>query len=300
MFRRILVALDGSTFAEHALPYAAAAARRHRAELILMLVHVRQSPVTTELALRDAIDDWESSQTEREAVYLNDLADRMAREYALAVRVHLRHGEVVPCIDLAVRQEHVDLVVLTTHGRAGFERLWLGSVADQLLRHIETPVLVIRPADAHPPAVAAGDYRHVLVALDGSERAERAIEPALALAGDDSRLTFLRIVAPPAAITSPYLPHAARISQTEMERRTEEATRYVEDVVARPPAGSVQLHATVVVDYHPAHALLGWSREYGVDLIAVSTHGRGPVRRLLMGSVTDKIVRASTVPVLVC
>jgi nucleotide-binding universal stress UspA family protein len=298
MFRRILVTLDGSTFAEQALPYAVDAARRTGAELHLLLVHVRQSPVTADLTLREAIDEWETSHANREASYLAAVADRLRAETGLSVKADVLHGEVVPAITRAVEQQEIDLVVITTHGRAGLERAWLGSVADALIREIDAPVLVVRPAEEAAPAPSG--FRHLLIALDGSDRAERAIAPALSLAGEDAQATLFRAVTPPSAVTSPYLPHAVRISHEELERRGHEATTYLADVAERLSGEAVRIESATATDYHPARAVLHWAREHDADLIALGTHGRGPVRRLVLGSVTDKIVRAATVPVLVC
>ncbi|HSJ07240.1 MAG TPA: universal stress protein, partial [Longimicrobiales bacterium] len=80
MFSRILVPVDGSTFSEHALPFAVHAARSTGAALMVVLVHSRQSPVTTDLVLRDAVDAWEDAQVRLETDYLGDLARRIERD----------------------------------------------------------------------------------------------------------------------------------------------------------------------------------------------------------------------------
>jgi nucleotide-binding universal stress UspA family protein len=300
MFRNILVPLDGSSFSEHALPYGVEIAAARDAQLTLALVHVRHSPVTTDRTLREALDAWEAAHTEREAEYLRELAERLSREHGVAARARLLTGEVVPSLEREVRDEAMDLVVMTTHGRAGLERAWLGSVADSLLRHLAVPVLIIRPSEESPRPRRV-EYRHVVIGLDGSARAERAIEPALALVKEqDARVTLLRVVAPPSAVTSPYLPHAARISHEEMQERQEQATTYLTDIRERLGQRVERIETVALLEYHAARAILGYVAEHEVDLIALSTHGRGSVSRLLMGSVTDKVVRASAVPVLVC
>lgn len=302
MFTSVMVPLDGSTFAEHALPFAAQVAGRTGAGLLLALVHVRHGPATTDRLLRSAVEEWEEKQREREREYLARVGSHVAEQHGVTPRVRLLEGEVVPALEEAVRADHVDLVVITTHGRAGMERAWLGSVTDALLRDLEVPVLVIRPAD--PERMLARDpgagYSNVLIALDGSERAERAIEPALALAQPDARVALVRMAAPPSAVTSPFMPHAVRITHDELERRKAEADAYLQGVLGRYAGRGLDLHAETVVDYHAARAILNYADEYNVDLIAMSTHGRGPVKRLVLGSATDKVVRATAVPVLVC
>jgi nucleotide-binding universal stress UspA family protein len=300
MFSRILVPLDGSSFSEHALPYAVQVARGADAEITLALVHVRHSPTATDRTMREVLEAWESAHADQETGYLRALTARIAAEEGVRTHARLLSGDVVPALERIVRDDDMDLVVMTTHGRAGLERAWLGSIADGLLRHLHAPILLIRPTeDAAEPVPLRLD--HVLVGLDGSERAERAIEPALALAAPgDGRITLLRVVAPPSAVTSPYLPHAARISHAEMEERQRAAAEYLAAVEARLRPRVPRLEPAAVLGYHAARTILDYAAEHGADLIALGTHGRGPVSRLLMGSVTDKVVRAAGVPVLVC
>ena len=302
MFRRILAPVDGSAFSEQGLRYAAHAARSHGAELDLLFVHVRYAPVSAEMTIMDEIDEWEVQQKQQEAQYMEALAERLTRDHGVRARAHTVDGAVVTAVEWAVREWGSDLVVLTTHGRAGLERAWLGSVADSLLRHLEVPVLLIRPTEdgEEPDHMARVDYRHVVIALDGGDLAERALAPAVALAGPKASLTLLRVVTPPSSISSPYLPHAARLTKQETERREAEARSYVDRVAERLTAEGQVADGVVVSGAHEAHAIMEYARAENADLIALTTHGRGPVKRLLMGSVTDKVVRAAEVPVLVC
>ncbi|HSJ10870.1 MAG TPA: universal stress protein [Longimicrobiales bacterium] len=294
MIQRILVPLDGSSFSEHSLPYALRVAQASGARIDVALVHVRQWPVSGEAALVEDVDRWEAEHRAREADYLHDLAARLHREGGVTVGPELLTGEIVPALERAAKA--ADLVVMTTHGRAGLERAWLGSVADALVRHVDVPLLLVRPSDDEPVDAA---FRHVLLALDGSDTAERCIDPALEVA-PDARVTVLRVVAPPAAVASPYIPHAARLTHEGMEDRLATANHHVDSVHTRLLARGRDAAAEVLLDYHEAHAILRFARENDVDLIALGTRGRSPLARLLMGSVSDKVVRGATVPVLVC
>jgi nucleotide-binding universal stress UspA family protein len=300
MFANILVPIDGSTFSEYALPFAAHAARAAGAPLVVALVHSRYAPAAMDPTLRQMMDDWEDSEAEREAAYLNALARRIRDEHDLDVTPRLLAGEIVPAILHEVRHQGVGLVVMTTHGRAGFERLWLGSVADALLRELDVPVLVVRPDPDAPHSLAADGYRRVVIALDGSGRAEKAIGPALALAADDAHVTLLRMAAPGAATTSPFVPFAPRMSDDEVRQRRAGAQAYLDGVVAGLGNRPATLDTAVVTDFHAARAILDFARDHAVDLIAMSTQGRSPVTRVVLGSSTDKVVRASNCPVLVC
>jgi nucleotide-binding universal stress UspA family protein len=301
MFSRILIPVDGSSFAEHALPYAVHAVRVSGAELAVALVHVRHTPATTDPGLVDALAEWDDAQAARESAYIEEFAARAGRDGAGFVVPRLLRGDVVPALEAEIRDRNVDLVVMTTHGRAGVERAWLGSVADALVRHIDVPLLLIRPSDNEPvSADGAVRYSHVVIGLDGSERAERAMTPALALAGSDARVSLVRVASPPSAVMSPYLPHAAQFSREELESRQAGAAAYLEDAAARLRGEGVNVTTAVPVDYHAARGILDYAVEHQADLIAVGTHGRSRAARLIMGSVSDKIVRAASVPVLVC
>jgi nucleotide-binding universal stress UspA family protein len=301
LFTRILVPVDGSTFAEHALPHAIHAARSAGAELILALVHSRYAPVAMDPAMRRMMDEWEDAEAEREATYLKGLAARIAGEQGLAVTPRLLHGEIAPALLHEVRQAGASLVVMTTHGRAGLERAWLGSVADALLRELEAPALIVRPeSDGAPASAPVPGYRRVLIALDGSGRAEKAIAPAIALAEHDARITLFRMAAPGAAVTSPFVPFAPRMSPEETRRRTDAAQEYLDGVAAAIDAPGRHIETTVAVNFHAARAILEHAAAHGADLIAMSTQGRSPVTRVVLGSSTDKVVRAASCPVLVC
>lgn len=303
MFQRILVPVDGSTFAEHALPYAVEIAARFSSRLELALVHVRYEPATADLGLREAIHEWERDHRHREADYLQRLANRLSVDLGRPVEHVMLAGDVVPALEEEIGHRGVDLVVMTTHGRAGFERAWLGSVADSLVRHIDTPVLLIRPLDDAQPEEPLVEpcFRNILVALDGSERAERALLPVIALArAHESSLTLLRVVAPRVAATSPFIPHAVQLTRAEVEDRSRVAREYIDAKVEELRLRGLEATGEIAVDYHAAHALLRLAHERAASLIAIGTHGRGPIRRLVLGSVADKIVRAAAVPVLVC
>ena len=300
MFRRIMVPVDGSSFAEHSLPFAVALARRAGAQLDLALVHVRYMPAAPDMGLLREVTEWDSRQKQQEADYLHNLAGRVHSDEHVDVRPHLLAGEVVPALEETVREIGADMVVMTTHARTGLERAWLGSVADGLLRHLDVPILLIHPSDDEPVTFPDGPrYQHVLIPLDGSDLAASAIEPALELA-PEARVTLMRVALPPAVVASPYLPHAARLMRERTMERESEARAYVDQQVQRLRTRGIDAAGVVVMDPIEADAILVYARDNGVDLIAMGTHARNPLLRLLLGSVTDRVVRGAAVPVLVC
>lgn len=294
-----MVPLDGSDFAREALPAAEHLARRDGARLRLVAVHPGLPPgpggtVPEELARADR----EQRASRREA--LERLAGDL-RGRGLEVDAEVLSGPVAE--ELARRAgEAADLVVMATHGRGPLSRLWLGSVADGLVRSSPVPVLLVRPReDEDGESPGAGGLRHVLVPLDGSRLARRAVGPAARLVErPDGVLTLVRVVVPVtlSGLGPADVPSGVDVSATEaMEEQAVERL----EAKARELRGRLdrEVRSRVVRDPHPAGAVLRAASEAGSDAVALATHGRGGLRRVLLGSVADKVVRGARTPVLV-
>jgi len=265
-----------------------------------VLVHTSYSVATMDAAIHETVARWQADQREREAAYLESLGERLLQEWGVAARSVLLTGQVATALVEYVASAEPDLVVMTTHGRGGLERVWLGSVADALIRHVAAPVLLIRPGEAESSLPAARPlFRHMVVALDGSQLAEHAIQSVQELVDPAAQITLLRVVVPPRRPVSSYPPHAAQIARQLTAERVDEAQDYLAAIAEGLRTRYPRVAFEVLCDYHPASAILAWSREHGGDGIALSTHGRAPVLRLLLGSITDEVVRRGSVPVLV-
>lgn len=296
MYDTVLVPLDGSTFSENALAHAAAIAERTSGTLHLILVHTPLPMTVTEVSAMPLLDQWHMDHRAREEGYLEGQAGRL-RERGLNVTTELREGEVVG--ELKDAASSVDLVVLATHGRGGLERAWLGSVADSLVRNVPTPLLLIRPSDEDgEPIRSAEPLTHILVGVGGSPGGMAAVEQAAIMARTfGARVTLLRVLAPPAALTSPYLPHAAEMDRAAAEADETNARASLEKLAAR--YDDVDIDMKVTQAFHAARGILDSARAIGADMIAVGAHRRTVVGRMVLGSTADKVVRASQVPVLV-
>lgn len=295
----LLVPLDGSAFAEQALPLAVSIARTTGASI--HLVRVRPA-----LPIDNLHADAE--------VYLHRIAGVVAPQVGGRVEVHVLVDEVGPLeypppatmavadvLSQYVREHGVGLVVMATHGYGGVRRAWLGSVADSLLRLAPKPVLLVRPRDTTFSIAAAADrgIHHVLIPLDGSEGAERAIPFATAVGRPfDARYTLLRVVSPLAWGVVPHYYDPMAIQPSPLSRAA--AADAIERVARRMRTEGLHVDAHVVDAMSPGPAISDFAATHGVDAIVIGTQGAGRVRRLLLGSVTDKVVRGSDTPVLVC
>lgn len=305
MLRHVLVPLDGSTFGEHALPMAASLARKAGAVLHLVHVHQMVPPATVAgVAVLDAID---LHLRQDEQAYLADVARRVTEKFPLQVQTALTEGEVPVSLREYSRSHDVDLVVMSTHGRGALGRFWLGSVADDLVREMPRPVLLVRPregkADLHREVL----FDNIVLPLDGSPLAEKILAPALELGKlFDSTFTLVRVIKP--VVRPSYLPdgttimgmtHTVLEEIQELQKHTQqEAERYLEEVAGKLRERGFHVHVHVIIEEQPAVGILLEAQVRHADLIAMETHARRGLSRLLLGSVADKIVRGGVVPVL--
>jgi nucleotide-binding universal stress UspA family protein len=294
--RHLIVALDSSPFAERALPTALDLARHHGARLELLVVHQPSMPAVGGQGAMIYDQRYDLEIRARLEQYLSETATRLRAEHpALTIDATLLDGMPVRRIAEHVRTTGADLLVITSHGRGGPARWLLGSVADGLVRSLLSPVLVIRSEADAPPAVP---FRKVVVAVDGTPESEASVPIAVRYFGrPETRFTLLTVVPP----LHPVLRMLA--SADEFERDTQEqqaASRaYLRDAAARG-AHLADFATALIVDRHPAHGISAYATEHGADLLVMSTHGRGPVGRAFLGSVADKVVRTTAIPILLC
>ena len=294
-FRTILVPLDGSELAEQALPLAEHLAMATGAELELVRVHV---PPTAWDIYADAMtagpDVRDSAPAE--GAYLEEQA-RRARGTGLTVNASLLEGEVAPAIARRARAV-ADLIVMTTHGRGPFSRLWLGSVADQLLRSLAQPMLLVRPTMEAWAVASSPPYRRILVPLDGTDGSEAALEAALALGAPDiTEYVLVRVLNVPVPALAVPVPMAVETEPTELEEAR--AAEKLETVAAGLRVRGFKARVCVEVRGGAAEGILAAAEREAPDVIALATRAPGRVERMLLGSVADKVVRAAHEPVLV-
>lgn len=294
MGHKILVPLDGSAFAEQALEPAADIARRTGARLELATAYRSQMPAwrTAGAPVHDPrIDAEQVAGLKR---YLEQTASRVAHDLDVSASGVLLHGGAADVLARHISERPPQLVVMTTHGRGGFSRFWLGSVAEELMRLADAPVLVLKGQENAPLHRFAP--KRILVPLDGSERAERVIEDAAWLSARDAVVfTLLRIMAPPHTTPHPTVfPAGATVELAEARAAAEDTLQLA---TTRLRTRGFHVNGAVAVDTEVARAILACCE--GIDLVAMATHGfEASRRRVLVGSVADKVVRAAPVPVL--
>ena len=298
MFKILLVPLDGSALAEQSLGQAAAIARATGAEIDLVSVHHSVSHD----GYGDVPSDDHSWNDEHR--YLETVASDLVAGASLHVSHSMLSGDPEEMICRRAADIDADLIVITSHGRTGFSRTWFGSVADGLVRRAPAPVLILRPivGDARRRA-ARSLFDHVLVPLDGSRLATEILPTAVDLARcSHARLSLLGVVQPvvtPTSTVASLVPYSIMLHDESATGRIVEAAKKELTTVAEglraQGVGSVDPH--IVVAGNVAHAIVEFARAHDADLIAISTHGRG-TSRYFVGSVADKVLRASGLPIL--
>jgi nucleotide-binding universal stress UspA family protein len=301
MYHKLLVPLDGSTFGEHALPFACSIAQRNGAVLHLAHVHmINDSIYVAGMPVIDA--DLHSLAQEHERVYLERVRDdlRSTRELWITCANLDGDGSVAGALARYAEANKIDLVVMTTHGRGGLARAWLGSVADALVRCSHAPILLLRPGDGAPDLTQPPQFKRILVPLDGSELSEQIVESALEL-GELTQTEYILLrVVEPFIIAVGYPPpiQTSRLDVKLTQEQLAEAQRYVDRVAERLRAAGHRTQARALVAEQVAVAIMDEARRQDADLIAMTTHGRSGLARLILGSVADKVLRGADVPLL--
>ncbi len=286
MARLIIVPLDGSSFAEIALATAFRIARAWNAEIEVVTAHER-----TDEKSMEGVEE-----------YLAGVVARIRDEVGLQVTSALAAGSAAEALEQHASSKEADLVVMTSHGRGPLSRIWLGSVTDQFIRRTSTPVLLVRPGEGEELDLSKEiTFDRVLIPVDGSEGGDAILTPALALGkACDSDFVLLKVSGATEALSSSFVSYAVRVNPKTLDDERKKAEVDLDARVERLITEGVAVTGEVVLDNSPSDGVLRFAAENDIDLIAMATHGRGGVARMVLGSVTDKVVRGATQSVLVC
>jgi nucleotide-binding universal stress UspA family protein len=295
--RQILVPLDGSTHAAHALPWATSIAAKCGATLHLVLVH---EPDEYREYASAHFEDYDHEAKSQETAYLDGVRKKLAADFSGDLQVHHLEGVVQETLAAEAVRRDVDLVVMNAHGWGYTSRALLGSVSDYLMRHLNVPLLLLHSHVGEGPLHRPISLRRVLIPLDGSELAASILPPTEAIGGLwNAEYRLVRVVSPPPGLGGGLLGGETRASDVPVEKSKDDARRYLESVAGQMRDRSLAVTTQVLVHRKVAAAILQEAAAADCDLIAMSTHGRGGLSRLIVGSVADKVVRSAEAPVLV-
>lgn len=327
MFKHILVPLDGSSRAERAVPIAARIARASGSRITLLRIITPPGQIVWQMTESISQQETFDADHARAARYLARLAASQELEGVKTI-TQVSSGQP-PQLILAVSSSQsldvppVDLIIICSHGNTGFKRWALGSVAQKIAYHSPVPVLVLFPDRGAVPGRPFPDPARPLhaiaaaIALDGSSLAEAALFPAAYLiaalaAPAQGSLHLTRVVQRPGVDT--VLAGRKRVDQLPGDQSIAEAMSYlskIADDLHTSLAGDLNLRVTwsLAVATDVADTLIemtemgrvgGGTCVYGgCDILALTTHGRGGLQRWALGSVTERILAATKLPLLI-
>jgi nucleotide-binding universal stress UspA family protein len=263
---RILVPLDGSPAAEAAFAAAAPLFRQHEVELLLLnVLDGIDGPVGMSSYLAKTCDDF--------------------RSRGIKAAFNVRYGKPAEEILHYAADKQADLIVMSTHGRTGVGRVFMGSVTEEVMRHAPVPLIVCRPGTAAP------DWKRIVVALDGSERAEGVLSDVGSLARTlKARVDLVKAAMP--ALTP------AGMGEIGMYLPAEDVMPYLRGVCDRLCREGVDARP-IPLSGRAAAEVVRHAAEIGAGLVCMTTHGRTGLPRVLLGSIAEEVLRTAPCPVLV-
>jgi nucleotide-binding universal stress UspA family protein len=298
MYRIIMVPTDGSGFDREAIRVALRIAETTEAKVRLVRVFSTGSFFGFAAAAEGTAIAADVVRSERDKALseLYALAAECRNVSDADITVDLHIGPVTDVLESYARRHDVDLIVMSTHGRSGISRLSLGSVTDSLIRHTTIPVLVVKPVTSYLNPSLRGPFKRIVVPLDGSTLAEQILTRALTLAKlEEAEITLLHVLTP-----QPYsqkeIPDP---SSSWWDEEISEAQEYLLRIAKKLRGNGVPITTDIVISDNIANAIGDFAGREKADLIAIATHGRGGLARMLRGSVADAVMHSARTSMLV-
>lgn len=291
MYRKIMVPLDGSQLSEIVLPYAAELAAKSGSKVTLVYV-------------LPSVDEWYQVHQ----LYLEEMANvirwaakesegkQAGREITIDTQVLI--GNPAEEITEFADRTNVDLIVMATHGRSGIKRLALGSIAEEVEKTTNTPVVFIRSKDNHPVMHETVKLNRVLVPLDGSQDSETVIPYIKELALElNAEITLLRVLSTDIQDLLSRV-YGCRTQIEELIEQTEGLARdYINNIRTRLQNEGIAVK-TIFKHGFAADMIVRVAEDTQADMIAMSTHGMTGLKSWVFSSVANKVLHTSKTPLL--
>ena len=299
MYSKLLVPLDGSPLSESILPYARTLAKT--LHLPVDLLHILE-PERVEAVSAQVARNAHTVEAELRKVNEQYLAG-VARSFAGSVTVHAavevgNPPEVI--VDRGAVQKGI-LIAMSTHGRSGFRRWYLGSVTEKVLHASNDPLLIVR-GKQQSESVHEASLKAILVPLDGSPLAERVLPHAAAIARDlQLKVVLVRVYSLAAlTYTENSIDEGSPIDVAGLtDALNSEVQRYLEVKVSQLKDEGVKNVTREMFAGGAAEKIVDLTHQVPDSLVAMCTHGRSGIKRWVLGSITDRVVRHCDNPVLV-
>ena len=291
---RIQCPVDLSEFSRDALHHAMALAKWYAAKVTVFHVYSAPQPLVPVTGVPGNVPLLPPVQPDEVAEHVREFCVSSLGNAGESVEIIVKEGNATKEIAVLAEQLPADLIVLGTHGRSGFERLFLGSVTEKVLRTTRTPVMTIPPPVTQPgPAL----YKTILCPLDFSDASTRALDYAMSLAKEaDARLILLHVIE--SLLGEGGAAEMGHLSVAEFHRYLEgDAVAKLKSVV--PEQARVWSAPEERVTRGRAYReILSVAKDEGVELIVMGVQGRSALNRLVFGSTTHHVIREAVCPVL--
>ena len=292
MAQKILLPMDGSELAENAIPYVRELAAQLKAEVYLLHVCPAEHRDYNHMHL----------------IYLNKLADNLRgwiKESSKSgqdpiIQVEVIPGEPLKVIIDYVKQKSIDIVALTSHGTSGFRAWAIGNTADQVVRRVGIPTLLIRVKEGSNIQSQVGPIKKILLPLDTSDASQIAVPYAVQLAKTlNASITLFSMTK---TIYAQHFDGAGAgfgVNWDSIDASTEKYVEgYLKEIEDKIKKAGIEVNHTSYVSIDAAFEILEIEKKIQPDLIVMATRGRSQIARWALGSVAEKVLVAGNSPIL--
>jgi len=299
MYRSVIIPLDGSRLSEAILPYARAIAQAFHCPVDLLQVIEPETIETLGDPGRGSFLDVVEADLRRSTKdYLNTV--RASFDTGSSVDCHIEVGNPAEVIMKRAEQASEALIAMSTHGRSGLQRWYVGSVADKVLRTSKNPMLIVKGGEQVESSeeTATACIERLLLCLDQSPLAELAVPHAVALAEALGARLDLMCVYTALTRAEPgegFLPNYETMTATLRH----EARGYLEKQASTLEHMGLGQVNCIVQEGDAAAEIIDVAHKMEENLVVMSSHGRSGIGRWVLGGTTDRVVRYSKDPVLV-
>jgi nucleotide-binding universal stress UspA family protein len=290
---KILFPTDFSICSDQAIEHAMYLAVKYRAELHVINVMI----LFDKYSYLDSTDLPEASElNSRVEIKFNDQISKLSNKYSIndlkIIKTQVRGISEAPAILEYAADNDVDLIIMGTHGRRGVKHMFLGSVAEEVVRHSVRPVFTIRELEKQKPPA---NYNNILAPIDFSDNSKKTIQYVREIAKIyNAKIQLLHVIEDdlPAVYSL-----AGKTTIFDIEPDIIEKTKIKMEEFYKGIDGAESNYEIHTLVGHPAKSIINFSEENSSDLIVIATHGLKGIDHFLLGSVTEKVVRRSSIPV---
>ena len=285
MFKHILVPFDGSPMAENVISSLLALAQAFDAKV--SLIRVLERPQSYDRNRPFDPLEWQMCKVEARS-YLDHLSDQLLKA-GLEVEMVMEEGTAAGRIIEFVNAHDIDLIVASTHGQSGFTGWNVGAVMQKIIARARISLLIIPSYKKIHTNWEESPFKKILVALDGSKRAEYVLAPIVRLTQYYGAQLMLGHV-----VRRPEMPRQSSLTQEDLnlanqltDRNQQEAEKYLESLKSRL---SIDVQIRLLVSNDVVNSLQDLAIEEDINLVVVCAHGYGTNHRWRYGSVASAFI----------